>query len=265
MKNLLHFTLASFICMTVPHLEAKLVTKAVAYEHNGVQLEGYLAYDDEKSGKVPGILLIHEWWGLNDYAKSRANQLAELGYVAFAADMYGKNVATEDAKKAGELASPFYGKALMAERAQAGLDQLMKVENVDTAKLAAIGFCFGGATVESLAYTGAPLRGIVSFHGGPVPPPADGAGKVKAKFLLLNGAVDPMLTAKDRAEFEEALEAAKIDYQSIDYAGALHAFTNPDADKMAAKNNLIGKIGYHETAARRSWQQMQVFFNEIFK
>ncbi len=259
--------LALLACAAFSNAHAKLVTQVVAYEHNGTQLEGYLAYDDAKvtPGKTPGVLLIHEWWGLNNYAKSRANQLAELGYIAFAADMYGRGITTENPKKAGELAAPFYGKPLMAQRAQAALDQLKKNSSVDLAKLAAIGFCFGGSTVQALAYSGAPLVGIVSFHGGPVPAPAETAGKVKTHFLLLNGAIDPMVPATAKADLEKSLEAAKIDYQSIDYAGALHAFTNPDADKLAAEAGMTGKIGYNAAAAERSWKQMQIFFSDVLK
>jgi dienelactone hydrolase len=246
--------------------EAKVVTKQVAYTHAGVQLEGVLAWDDAKTvkGKLPGVLVLPEWWGLTAYPKSRAEQLAGMGYVAFAADMYGAGVTTEDAKKAGELAGPFYGKPLMAERAQAGLDQLLKSGLVDPAKVAAIGFCFGGSAAQALAYTGAPLAGIVSFHGGPVNAPAEAAGKVKAKFLLLNGAVDPMVKPEAKAELEKSLGDAKIDFQSVDYAGALHAFSNPDADAIAGKAGLTGAVGYNEPAARRSWKAMQVFFDEIF-
>ena len=164
-------------------MSAKIVTKPVAYENAGVKLEGFLAYDDAKvsaAKKAPGVLVIPEWWGLNEYPKSRAAQLAALGYVAFAADMYGAGVVTTDPKKAGELAGPFYGKPLMAERAQAGLDQLLATGLVDTTRVAAIGYCFGGSTVQALAYTGAPLAGIVSFHGGIIPVPAEAAAKTKA-------------------------------------------------------------------------------------
>lgn len=259
------------LCLSITALatcvaQAKLVTKAVPYQHNGVELEGYLAYDDAKvsAGKSAGILVVPEWWGLNSYVKSRADQLAQLGYVAFVADMYGKGVVTEDPKKAEELSAPFEGKSLIAERAQAGLDQLMKLDLVDKSKLAAIGFCFGGSAVEALAYTGAPLKGVVAFHGGPVPAPASAKGKVPAKFLLLNGAIDKMVTPDARAELEKSLEAAGVDYQSIDYSHALHAFTNPGADKIAQEKGMEGLIAYNEPAARRAWQQMQTFFAEIF-
>ena len=245
---------------------AKVVTRPVVYEHAGTKLEGLLAYDDAVTakGRRPGVLVIPEWWGLNAYVKGRAEQLAAMGYVAFAVDMYGQGVLTEDPKKAGELAGQFYGKPLMAERAHAGLDQLLKTGLVDSSRVAAIGFCFGGSTAQALAYSGAPLAGIVSFHGGPVNAPASAAGSVKAKFLLLNGAIDPMVKPEARAALEKSLEEAKIDYESVDYAGAVHAFTNPDADRLAATGGLKGMVGYNEVAARRSWKAMQVFFEEIF-
>ncbi len=263
MKKLFLFALAF---ATVQSMDAKLVTKTVPYEDNGTKLQGYLAYDDAKTsaGKVPGVLVVPEWWGLNDYAKDRANQLAELGYVAFAVDMYGEGKTTKDPKQAGEWASAFYGNPLMADRARVGLQQLLQNDRVDQTKVAAIGFCFGGSTVQALAYSGAPLAAIASFHGGPVPAPESATGKVKTKFLIMNGAIDKMVTAEDRADLEKSLEAAGIDYQSIDYAHALHAFTNPNADELAKEAGMVGKIGYNEAAAGRSWKQMQIFFDEVF-
>lgn len=237
--------------------EAKIVMQAVSYEHDGVQLEGWLAYDDSVSAPRPGVLVVHEWWGLNDYIKSRTEQLAKLGYVAFALDMYGKGVKTTDPKKAGELAGQFYGKPLMAERARAGLEQLMKSGKVAQGKLAAIGFCFGGSTAQALAYSGAPIAGAVSFHGSPVPAPAD--GKTRARILMLHGAADTFVKPEEITEFEKAATGAGIDWQWISYANAVHAFTNPDAGSF----NIPG-IAYNEPAARRSWQHMRVFFGEIF-
>jgi dienelactone hydrolase len=162
-------------------LRAGLITKPVMYEHNGAKLTGYLAYDDSVTakGKSPGVLVFHEWWGLNDYIKSRADQLAKMGYVAFAADMYGDGQSTTDPGKAEELSSQFYGNSLMPERAQAGLDQLLKTGLIDESKIAAIGFCFGGATSLALAYTGAPLAGVVTFHGALLPPPTGAGEKTK--------------------------------------------------------------------------------------
>jgi dienelactone hydrolase len=245
---------------------AKLVTRPVNYEHAGVKLTGYLAYDDARTGhgKLPGVLVVPEWWGLTDYARGRAGQLAQLGYVAFAIDMYGGGQTTTDAKKAGELAGHFYGQPLMAQRAQAGLDQLLQTGLVDPARVAAIGYCFGGSTVLALAYSGAPLAGIASFHGGLFPPPAAAAGKVGAKFLICHGAADPLVTAKEVADFTAGMNAGKYDYQFISYAGAVHAFTNPGADQLAAANGLAGAIGYNAAADRRSWAHLQLFLAEIF-
>jgi dienelactone hydrolase len=236
-------------------VQAKVISKAVPYEHAGVKLEGYLAYDDTKmpaGSGAPGVLIVPEWWGLNDYAKGRADQLARLGYVAFAVDMYGAGVSTTDAKKAGELAGAFYGKPLMAERAQAGLDQLLATGLVDAARVAAIGYCFGGSTVQALAYSGAPLAGIVSA-----------AARTKAKILICTGAIDPFVPKDAIDAFTKSMNDGKFDYQFISYAGAVHAFTNPKADEVAAANNLKG-IAYNAAADQRSWAHMQAFFREIF-
>jgi dienelactone hydrolase len=247
-------------------LNAKIVTKPVAYEHGGTKLEGWLAYDDEKATattQVPGVLVLPEWWGLTEYPKGRAESLAKLGYVAFAADMYGAGVSTEDPKKATELSTPFYGKPLMAERAQAGLDQLLATGLVDKSRVAAIGYCFGGAVAQALAYSGAPLAGIVSFHGALIPASAEAAAKNHAKFLICHGAIDPFVKAEDIAAFKKGLDDGKFDYQFISYAGAVHAFTNPGADKLAKATGL--PIAYNAAADKRSWAHMKTFFGEIFK
>ncbi len=265
--NLPRFLFAALLLGAGVTLNAKIITKPVAYEQAGVKLEGFLAYDDAKvsaAKKAPGVLVVPEWWGMNDYVKGRAKQLAELGYVAFATDMYGGGIVTTDAKKAGELSGQFYGKPLMAERAQAGLDQLLATGLVETDHVAAIGYCFGGSTVQALAYTGAPLAGIVSFHGGLIPVPADAATKTKAKILVCTGAVDPFVNPESVVTFSKSMNDGKFDYQLISYSGAVHAFTNPDADKAAADNGLTGKIGYNAAADHRSWAQMKVFFKEIF-
>jgi dienelactone hydrolase len=206
--------------------DAKLVTKTVTYEQNGTKLDGYLAYDDAatEKGKVPGIVVYPEWWGLNGYIKGRAEQLAKMGYVAFAADMYGEGQSTTDPAKAKEFVSQFYGKPLMAERAQAALDQLLKTGLVDENKVAAIGFCFGGSTSLALAYSGAPLAGVVTFHGGLIPAPADAAEKTKAKFLILHGALDPLVNKETVDGFLKSMNDGKFDFQFVEYSGAVHAF-----------------------------------------
>jgi dienelactone hydrolase len=264
--NLSRLLLAGFALCAAGVLHAKLVTKSVAYEQGGVKLEGWLAYDDEKAttqAPAPGVLVLPEWWGLTEYPKGRAEKLAKLGYVAFAADMYGAGVTTSDPKKAGELAAPFYGKPLMAERAQAGLDQLLATGLVDKARVAAIGYCFGGAAAQTLAYSGAPLAGIVSFHGALVPASAEAAAKNHAKFLICHGAIDKFESPEDIAAFMKGMNDGKFDYQFISYAGAVHAFTNPDADKIAKATGL--PIAYNAAADQRSWAHMRTFFGEIFK
>jgi dienelactone hydrolase len=262
-KLFLGFVLLSAAAVSA---SAKIVSKPVAYEQGGTKLEGVLVYDDAKvsaARKAPGVVVFPEWWGLNDYPKQRAQQLAELGYVAFAADMFGAGVVTTNAQKAGELAGQFYGKPLMADRARAGLDQLLASGLVDNTKVAAIGYCFGGAVVQALAYTGAPLAGIVSFHGSLIPAPTDAAAKNKAKFLICHGAADGFIAKADLEAFTQSMNAGKFDYQFISYAGAVHAFTNPGADKTAKEAGLQG-IGYNAAADHRSWQHMKDFFAEIF-
>lgn len=263
--NLSRILLAGLALGVAGVLNAKVVTKPVAYEHGGVKLEGWLAYDDEKAaaGKpAPGVLVLPEWWGLTEYPKKRAEQLAKLGYVAFAADMYGAGVTTADPKKAGELAAPFYGKPLMAERSRAGLDQLLATGLVDGSRVAAIGYCFGGAAAQVLAYSGAPLAGIVSFHGSLIPASPEAAAANQAKFLVCHGAVDPFISAEEIAAFTQGMNDGKFDYQFVSYAGAVHAFSNPGADKIAKATGL--PIAYHAAADKRSWAHMKTFFNEIF-
>ena len=239
---------------------AKIVSKAVDYEHAGVKLEGWLAYDDSTSGKKPGVLVVHEWWGMNDFAKGKAEELAKLGYVAFAADMYGKGVTTEDPKKAGELAGQFYGKPLMAERARAGLDTLLATGLVAEGKVAAIGFCFGGATCQALAYTDAPLAGIVSFHGSLIP--ASAGANHHAKILMLHGAADTFVTAEQITTFQKSMKEGGFEMEWIAYPGAVHAFTNPDATRIGKEHGM--NIAYNEAAAKASWAKMQVFFHALF-
>lgn len=260
-------TAALALALAAMPTRASIVTRDIDYDQGGVKLRGFLAYDDARTaqGKLPGVLVVHEWWGLNDYVKGRAVKLAELGYVVFALDMYGKGILATDPKTAGELAGQFRGKPLMAERAQAGLDQLLGTGLVDPARVAAIGYCFGGSTVQALAYSGAPLAGIVSFHGGLTPASAEAAANLKAKILICHGAIDPALKRDEIDAYLKSLDDAKIDYRFVQYAGALHAFTNPGADAIAAANpGMKGFIGYSPSADRRSWADMRAFFDEIF-
>lgn len=254
------FLLAILLLMTPP-LHAEVKTTLVEYKHGDTVLEGLLAWDDALPGKRPGVLVVHEWWGRNDYIRSRAEKLAALGYVAFALDMYGKGVVAKDPKEAGALAGKIRGDgALMRERAAAGLDVLRKDERVDAKKIAAIGYCFGGTVALELARSGADLAGVVSFHGGlGTKAPAE-KGKVKAKVLVLHGADDPHVPVADVTAFEEEMRAAGVDWQVVSYGGAVHAFTNP-----AAGNDPSKGAAYNESADRRSWEAMQAFFGEVLK
>ena len=239
---------------------AEVTAQDVEYQHDGVQLVGYLAYDPARSAKQPAVLIVHEWWGLNDYAQRRARQLAEMGYVAFALDMYGKGKSTKEAAQAREWSGHFKGNPLLRQRALAGLEVLRANPHVDTQRVAAIGYCFGGTTVMELAYGGAPLVGVVSFHGSmPAPKPAD-FGNIKAKILVCHGADDAFIPPKKIAETQSALNAAQADWQMIYYSAAVHSFTNPDADKAG-----VNGVGYQADADRRSWQHMQMFLTEMFK
>jgi dienelactone hydrolase len=240
---------------------AAVKTENITYKQGDTELQGYLAYDDNMKDKRPGVLVVPEWWGLNEYPKSRAEQLAKLGYVAFAADMYGKGKVTEDPKQAGQWAGELRGnRQLMRERALAALDELKKNQRVDSSKIAAIGYCFGGTTVLELARGGADLAGVVSFHGGLDSAPGMEAKTVKPKVLVLHGADDPMATETQVSAFQKEMKSAKADWQTIIYSGAVHGFTNPKNGAGA----LGGAVAYNEKADKRSWQAMQDFFAEIF-
>jgi dienelactone hydrolase len=206
-------------------------------------------------------MVVHEWMGLNDYAKKRAEQLAALGYVAFAADIYGKGIRPKDAKEAGEQASIYRGdRSLMRARATAGLEELKKFRLTDTLKIAAIGYCFGGGTVLELARSGARLNGVVSFHGNLDTPHPEDARNIKAKVLVLHGGDDPYVPAEQVAAFQKEMREASVDWQMIIYGGAVHSFTNP-----ASGNDPTKGAAYNAEADRRSWEAMRPFLNEIFQ
>ncbi len=238
---------------------AKVITEPVEYKHGDTVLQGYLAYDDAQTGKRPGVLVIHEWWGCNEYARKRAEQLAGLGYVAFAADMYGKGVTTTDREQAAKLSGQFKSDVkLLRARAQAGLDVLAKCERADAKKLCAIGYCFGGTTALQLALGGADLVGVVSFHGGLFPVDPAEAKACKARLLVLHGADDPFIPADQLQAFEEGCRKGGVDWQLISYGRAVHSFTNPQM-----KGEIPG-AQYNADADRRSWQHMRLFFDECF-
>ena len=231
-------------------------------KHGAVELEGYLAWDDAKHGKRPGVLVVHEWWGLNEYAKSRAEQLAKLGYVAFAADMYGDGKTVDHPKDAGEMAGKVRADvAAWRKRALAALDTLKAQPQCDKTKLAAIGYCFGGSTVLQLALAGTDLKAVVSFHGAlPAPTEAE-AKQVKAAILVCHGADDTFIPEKAIAAFRAALDKAGTKYEFIAYPGARHSFTVADADKHG-----IDGLKYDKPADEDSWKRLvKLFANKLGK
>jgi len=246
---------------TVAAARAELRTQTIEYRDGDTVLEGHLAFDETGPAKRPGVLVVHQWKGLGDYEKKRAEMLAELGYVAFAADIYGKGVRPKSTEEAGAVAGSFKNnRALGRQRANAGLAYLKGLKQVDPQRVAAIGYCFGGTVVIELARSGAELGGVVSFHGGlDSPTPADGKN-IRCKVLAIHGADDPFEPAADLTAFCEEMRQAKVDWQLIFLGGAVHSFTDWGAD---GKWNAGAK--YNERADRRSWEYMKLFFAEIFR
>jgi len=238
---------------------AKVVTQPVQYKQDDTVLAGYLAYDDAISGKRPGVLVVHEFWGLNDFAKQRAEAVAKLGYVALAVDMYGQGKVTQDPEVARQWAGHVRSTPLMRQRAQAGLKVLAQHDLVDARRLAAIGFCFGGTTVLELAYSGADIRGVASFHGGLTVPKPEEIKNIKASLLVLHGAKDPHIKAETIDAFLGALRQGEVDWQMIFFGNAVHSFTNPAAGTDPSKG-----VAYDPKAAARSWKYLEIFLQEIF-
>ena len=249
----------ALVLASLTEVNARLVTKTVEYRQNNTVMQGFLAYDDAFPAPRPGVLVVHEWWGLNDFAQAKAKELAGLGYVALAADMYGDGHTTRDREEAAKLAGALRGDpARLRARAQAALKALAAQPRVDKKRLAAIGFCFGGTTVLELAYSGADLAGVVSFHGGlPRTQPGD-LQHIKAAILVLHGADDPHVSPADITAFEQAMRQAGADWQMVCFGGVVHGFTNP-----ANGNNPATGVAYHAKAAHRSWRCMEEFFREI--
>lgn len=241
--------------------QGEIVTQSIQYEQGGVVLEGFMAYDAGMEGIRPGVLVIHEWVGLNDYARERARQLAAMGYVAFALDMYGKGVLARTNEEASKLAAPFYtDRGLMRDRARAGLEVLRRHALTDTTRLAVIGFCFGGTTALELAMSGADLRATVAFHAVLNFPDTKGLKDVNGSILILQGGKDPYMPPKDLDALWQAMEAAEVAYQINIYGGAVHGFTNP-----VSGSNPSSGVAYNPVAARRAWLEMQELFEEVLR
>lgn len=260
MKTRIYLSMMTVIVLMAAPVRAELKTKTIVYEDHGTPLSGYLAYDDAVMGKRPAVLVVHEWWGLNDYARGRAEALARMGYVAFAVDMYGEGKVTDHPKQAGEWSQQVtQNTALWQQRAQAGLAVLKARPQTDPNRIAAIGYCFGGGTVQQLAYAGADIKGVVSFHGSLQMPPADVGQKSRVRLLICHGGADPFATPEQLQSYLGAMAASGLDYQVNIYGGAKHGFTNPNASKYN-----IPALGYSPSADHRSWAAMKLFFSEIF-
>jgi dienelactone hydrolase len=241
--------------------QAQIHTETIEYRAGDVRLEGFLAYDEAQVGKRPGVLIVHQWKGLGEYEKKRAEMLAKLGYNVFALDIYGAGIRPKTPQEAGAEAGKYKSdRALLRARARAGLEVLRQHPLTDTKRIAAIGYCFGGTTVIELARSGAELNGVVSFHGAlDSPTPADGRN-IKCRVLALHGADDPFVPANDVAAFEAEMRQAKVDWQLVKYGGAVHSFTDWNAG-----DNVAAGAAYNQKADERSWAAMKDFFAEIFK
>ncbi len=259
MKKILLPLLFLSIALT-GRIHAEIREQALEYTAGGVTCEGWRVFDDAKTGKQPGVLIIHQWTGLTDYEKMRARMLANLGYTVFAADVYGKGVRPQPPASGQEAGKYKKDRPLFRERMKAALDVLRKDEHADPQRLAAIGYCFGGTGVLELARSGAGLKGVVSFHGGLDSPTPDDGKNIRARVLVLHGADDATIAAKDFAAFENEMKSASVDYKIIQYPGAVHAFTQ----KMAGNDKSKG-VAYNAEADAKSWEAMKNFFSEVFK
>lgn len=239
---------------------AKVKTEVVEYKQGDVVLQGYLSYDQSLTGKRPGILVVHDWMGVSDDTKMRAEMLAGLGYVAFTADIYGKGVRPKNAQEAqAEAGKYFQDRTLLRARAKSGLDYLASRPEVDPSRLGVMGYCFGGGTSLELARSGAPVKGVVSFHGSLSTPTPEDAKNIKGKVLILHGADDPYVKQADVAAFMDEMRKGGVNWELVQYSGAVHAFTI----KGAGADNSKG-AAYNEQADRRSWEAMKNFWNEVF-
>jgi len=248
--------------ITVPPNTVSIKEDSVTYSAGGTNFNGYVVYDGNKTGKRPAVLVVHEWWGLNDYPRSRAKQLAELGYIAMAVDMFGDGKTAADPKQAMALTQPFYKLPLIAKsRLDAAINKLKEYEQTDTSKMAAIGYCFGGFVVLNAAKLGADLKGVVSFHGdlSGVPIKKD---LLKTKILVCHGEADKFVTLENVAAFKKSMDSVNADYTFKSYPNATHAFTNPAATENGKKFNM--PIEYNAPADSASWNDMKSFFAKIF-
>jgi dienelactone hydrolase len=241
---------------------AQLKEESISYNSSNTTMNGYVIYNDQTQDKRPAVLVVHEWWGMNDYSKRRARELAGLGYVAMAVDMFGNGQTASDPDEAMKLAGPFYQNTqLIKSRFEAALAKLKTLPQVDTNNIAAIGYCYGGFIVLNAAKLGEPLKGVVSFHGnlGGVTPDKN---LLKAKVLVLHGEADPIVQPQEVNQFKKQMDSIGADYTFKAYPNAKHAFTNPAADSVESKFHL--GVGYNADADKESWEEMKEFLKNMF-
>ncbi|MEW7292767.1 dienelactone hydrolase family protein [Aquimarina sp. 2304DJ70-9] len=241
----------------------KLKSEEIAYKVDTLSMKGYLVFNENATEKRPGVIVVHEWWGHNDYVRERANMLAELGYVALAIDMYGDGKQAAHPDDAGKFAMSVMGNIETATaRFNAALEMLKAQESVDPDKIAAIGYCFGGSVALTMANAGVDLDAVAAFHSGvqlPVMPTAD----IKAKVLVCNGAIDPFIPIETVDAYKKAMDSVKADYKYIAYENATHSFTSKAADSLAKKFDM--PLAYQQEADEKSWAELQKLLEEAFK
>ena len=237
--------------------------EVVNYSTDEVSLKGFIAYDNNIIGKRPVVLVVHEWWGVNDYARMRARKLAELGYLAMAVDMFGDGKTAANPTEAQAMTAPFYkNPQLSKSRIDAAIKKIKEYPQADQSDIAAIGYCFGGSVVLNSAKLGAELKGVVCFHGGLAGAPAD-KKLLKAKILVCNGGSDKFVSQHDIDALQHQMDSIGADYTFKSYAHATHAYSNPDATKIGKEFNM--PIEYNATADKDSWNDMIIFLNRVFK
>lgn len=249
---------AACVLLCTSSLLAAIKTQVIEYKQGDTVLEGYLAWDDSSTARRPAVIVVHEWWGNNDFSRKQAERIAALGYVGFAIDMFGKGKITTDATQAGQWAGEYRTTPIGLERAKLGLETLKAQPMVDGTKIAAIGYCFGGTVALQMARNNLPILGVVSFHGA-LAPPGPPSPQIAAKVLVCHGAEDTFVPQTDVTAFMDEMRKSKADWQLIQYSGAVHSFTNPNAEKAG-----IPGIVYNRAADERSWQAMRDFLKELF-
>lgn len=244
-------------------VSADIVTREVSYKDGDTIMKGYIAFDDSIEDKRPGVLVVHEWWGHNAYARKRARMLAELGYTAMAVDMYGDGKTADHPDDAGKFSSAVGGNLPLAKaRFDAAVARLKQEPTVEADNIAALGYCFGGGILLNMARMGTDIDGVVSFHGSVATQSPAKSGDIKTRVRVFNGADDPFVKPEQIEAFINEMEAAGADYKLVNYPGAVHSFTNPEADAFGKKFNL--PLAYNAEADKDSWQQTQAFLQAIF-